>query len=149
MDPTTHTALMYFTLALGFLTAVGTSVSLFLHWLAPRTQSPWDDHVVAKLDQLLVFLRGLALPTSASPSAALATAPVTHTVATSPQTPSAKAAQAGRVGTMLIAALAALGIVSAAALLTGCATLRSSTAGGLEAFIDCEDPALAKVAADL
>jgi hypothetical protein len=53
------------------------------------------------------------------------------------------------VRTMILVALAALGIVSATAMLTGCATLRLSTAAGISAFIACEDPAIAKTAADL
>lgn len=145
MDTTTHTAIMYFTLALGFLTAVGTSVSLFLHWLAPRTRSTLDDRAVGKLDELLAFLRGLA------PQAISIASPISPTNATitSPQTPSAKAAQAGGAAALLIAALAGIGLVAAPALLTGCATLRASSAVAITSFVDCEDPALAKTAADL
>ena len=152
MDPTTNTILTYIALGIGFLTAVGTSVSLFLHWLAPRTKGTWDDNAVAKLDELLAFLRGLATPTTTSPAiavAAPANTTATNDTTTSPQTPNAKAAQAGRVGMMLIAALAALGLVGATALLTGCATLRSDGAVGAAAFIDCEALDVAKLLPDL
>ncbi len=147
--------LAFAAVVLGGLGTILGGISIALHAIAPRTKTTVDDKLAAdvdaahsKLDALLALLRGLAMPTSA-PGAAPAIATATNATTTSPQTPSAKAAQAGSVGTMLLAALAALGIVSATALLTGCATVRSSTAAGLGAFIDCEDPALAKTAADL
>lgn len=149
MDTTTNTILTYITLGIGLLTALGTSVSLFLHWLAPRTQSRWDDSAAAKIDELLALLRGLALPpmlSSNSPSVSSAAT----TATTSPQTPSAKAAQAGRASLSVIAVLA----LGAAALpgglaITGCTGLRSTTSTGINAFIDCEAPDVTKLLPDL
>jgi hypothetical protein len=146
--------LAFVAVVLGGLGAILGGISVVLHAIAQRTKSAVPgtlaadvDAVRDELDKLSALVHEIVLP-SASTSAASPIGASDVTI-TSPQTPSAKAAQAGSVRTLIIAALAALGIVSATALLTGCATLRSSTAAGVGAFIACEDPAIAKTAADL
>ena len=136
---------------LGGIGTILGGISVVLHAIAPRTKTTVDDTLAAdvdagraKLNELLAFLHGLALPTAPVNTTA------TNVTITSPQTPSAKAAQAGRARTSVIATLAigaaALGAVLA---LAGCSTLRSSASTALTAFIDCEDPVLSKAAADL
>jgi hypothetical protein len=148
MDTTTNTILTYIALGIGFLTAVGTSVSLFMHWLAPRTPSKWDDNALVKLDELLAFLRGLSIPTTLPTDTAPSRA--TSTTVTSPQTPSAKAAQAGRARLSMIAALA-LGATAlgGAIALAGCSAFRSDAVTGGTSFIDCETPDIIKLLPDL
>lgn len=50
---------------LGLFAAVGTSVSLFLHWLAPRTKTTLDDKFRDDLDEVLAFARNFTGTTKA------------------------------------------------------------------------------------
>lgn len=60
---------------LGLIAAIGTSVSLFLHWLAPRTKTTVDDTIRDDLDEALAFVRSFQGKPSDSPSVRAETAP--------------------------------------------------------------------------
>lgn len=62
------------------------------------------------------------------------------------QVPAARAPQSGCAALTMLALVAAVGL--GLGLHTGCATLRSSTAAGVRALLDCETPDLTAVAAD-
>jgi hypothetical protein len=151
------TLLAVIAVVLGGLGSILGGLSVALHAIAARTKTSVDDTLAAevdaghaKLDALLSFLRGLSIPTTASTTTLQDTSPDATTTITSPQTPSAKVAQAGRASLSMIAALTlGAAVLGAGIAITGCATLRSTASTGLNAFIDCEAPDVTKLLPDL
>src|ERR1700755_436829 len=119
-DTSLHTflcILAFTAVVLGGIGSILGGLSVVMHAIARRTKTTVDDSIApdidagrAKLNELIAFLRGLTIPTSSSGDAAPASSTTTSAAITSPQTPSVKAAQAGSVRTLILVALAALGI---------------------------------------
>lgn len=114
--------------------AVLSSLRTFLQFLAPRTQTTVDDRLLAKIEEILAVI-----PRPPREPAPLPVAP--------PRDP-----QSGRAGLGMLTGLALIGLASVV-LTSSCAgsgpLIRAKATIATDAFLDCEEPQLAALVADI
>lgn len=99
--------------ALGLLGAALGGLSVFLHWLAPRTKSTLDDRMVAELDIMLDWWKDAHGPAAAPPPLAAMRNP-----------------QAGHASSGVLHAIVVVGLCGAAGVGVGVALLGAPGCGG-------------------